>query len=90
MSNLVDLQKSTVKRNNNALKEINIGDFTKPIITSGGFLVLKLNDMKIENVEIDKDLQLNKMIEFERNRQLTRYSTLHYKRIYNNAEINEK
>lgn len=78
------------KEINNALKEINIGDFTKPIITSGGFLVLKLNDMKIENVEIDKDLQLNKMIEFERNRQLTRYSTLHYKRIYNNAEINEK
>ena len=78
------------KEINNALEEINIGDFTKPIITSGGFLVLKLNDMKIENVEIDKDLQLNKMIEFERNRQLTRYSTLHYKRIYNNAEINEK
>ena len=78
------------KEINNALKEINIGDFTKPIITGGGFLVLKLIDMKIENVEIDKDLQLNKMIEFERNRQLTRYSTLHYKRIYNNAEINEK
>ena len=78
------------KEINNALQEINIGDFTKPIITSGGFLVLKLNDMKIENVEIDKDLQLNKMIEFERNRQLTRYSTLHYKRIYNNAEIIEK
>ena len=78
------------KEINNALEEINIGDFTKPIITGGGFLVLKLIDMKIENVEIDKDLQLNKMIEFERNRQLTRYSTLHYKRIYNNAEINEK
>jgi len=78
------------KEINIALKEINVGDFTKPIISSGGFLILKLNDIKIENVEIDKDLQLNKMIEFERNRQLTRYSTLHYKRVYNNAEINEK
>jgi len=78
------------KEINSALKEINVGDFTKPIISSGGFLILKLNDIKIENVEIDKDLQLNKMIEFERNRQLTRYSTLHYKRVYNNAEINEK
>ena len=29
------------------LNEINIGDFTKPIITSGGFLILKLNDIKI-------------------------------------------
>ena len=72
------------------LNEIKIGEFTKPIITSGGFLILKLNDLKTENVEIDKDTQLKKMIEFERERQFTRFSTLYYKRIFNNAEINEK
>ena len=72
------------------LNEINIGDFTKPIVTSGGFLILKLNDMKTENIEIDRDAQLKKMIEFERERQFTRFSTLYYKRIYNNTEINEK
>ena len=72
------------------LKDVNIGDFTKPIITSGGFLILKLNDIKNENIQIDKDEQLKKMIEFERERQLTRFSTLYYKRIYNNAEIDEK
>ena len=72
------------------LNEINIGNFTKPIITSGGVLILKLNDIKAENLEIDKKAQLKKMIEFERERQFTRFSTLFYKRIYNNAEINEK
>jgi len=72
------------------IDNINIGDFTKPIVTSGGFLILKLNDAKIESIKIDKDAQLKKMIEFERERQLTRFSTLFYKRIYNNAEINEK
>ncbi len=72
------------------LNKLNIGDFTKPIITSGGFLILKLNDMKKENIQIDKDVQLKKMIEFERERQLTRFSTLYYKRIYNSADINEK
>ena len=72
------------------LNEITIGNFTQPIITSGGFLILKLNDMKIEKLEIDKDVQLKKMIEFERERQFTRLSTLYYKRIYNNAEIDEK
>ena len=72
------------------LDEITVGNFTKPIITSGGFLILKLNDIKLESVEIDKDTQLKKMIEFERERQLTRFSTLYYKRIYNTAEINEK
>ena len=75
---------------NNELKKISIGDVTEPIITSGGFLILKLSNTKTENIEIDKNLRLKKMIEFERNRQLTRFSTLHYKRIYNNAQIREK
>ena len=72
------------------LNKLSIGDYTNPIITSGGFLILKLNDMKIEKIAVDKDAQLQKMIEFERERQFTRFSTLYYKRIYNNAEINEK
>ena len=72
------------------LDEIQIGNFTKPIITSGGFLILKLNDVKSENIEIDKDAQLKKMVEFERERQLKTFSTLYYKRIYNSTEINEK
>jgi len=78
---------------NEVINEINntkIGDFTKPITTSGGFLILKLNNVKSENIKIDKDAQFKKMINFERERQLTRFSTLYYKRIYNNIEIDEK
>ena len=72
------------------LNNIKIGDITKPIITRGGILILKLIDIKTEKIEIDKSAQLNKIIEFEKERQLTRLSTLYYKRIYNNAEIHEK
>ena len=72
------------------LDKISIGNFTKPIITSGGFLVLKLNDKKTEKIEINKDDQLKKMINFEKERQFTRFSTLYYKRIYNSAVIDEK
>ncbi len=78
---------------NEVINEINntkIGDFTKPITTSGGFLILKLNNVKSENIKIDKDAQFKKMINFERERQLTRFSTLYFKRIYNNIEIDEK
>ena len=74
----------------NELNNINVGDFTKPIVASGGFLILKLLDMKTENIKIDKETQLKRMIEFEKERQFTRFSTLYYKRIFNNAEINEK
>ena len=72
------------------LNELNVGNYTKPIITSGGFLILKLNDIKSEIIEVNKEVQLKKMIKFERERQLTRFSTLYYKRIYNDAEIDEK
>ncbi len=74
----------------NKLNDISVGDFTKPIVTSGGFLILKLKDMKTENIKVDKEIQLKKMIEFEKERQFTRFSTLYYKRIFNNTEINEK
>ena len=72
------------------INKINVGGFTDPIVTSGGFLILQLNDIKVENIKIDKDAQLRKMIEFEKERQFTTFSTLYYKRIYNDAEIEEK
>ena len=53
-------------------------------------MILKVNDIRTESIKIDKDAQLKKMIEFERERQFTRFSTLYYKRFYNSAEINEK
>ena len=72
------------------LNGLSVGNYTKPIVTSGGFLILKLNDIKTESIELNKEVQLQKMIEFERQRQFTRFSTLYYKRIYNDAEIDEK
>ena len=74
----------------NEVNELSVGNYTKPIVTGGGFLILKLNDIKTESIEVVKKVQLKKMIEFERERQFTRFSTLYYKRIYNDAEIDEK
>ena len=73
----------------NHLDNINIGEFTKPITTPGGFIILKIIDKKEELLEIDENEQFKKAVNFEKNRQLTMYSTLHYKRIYNKAVINE-
>ena len=89
--NLGWIYKNQLSKNvRESLNKIQIGGFTEPIVTSGGFLILKLNDLKTEDVKINKDAQLKKMIEFERERQFTRFSTLYYKRVFNNAEINEK
>ena len=40
-------------------------------------------------MEINEEEQFKKALNFEKNRQLTMYSTLHYKRVYNKAVINE-
>ena len=73
----------------NEIDKINVGEFTRPITTPGGFIILKIINKKEELLEIDKDKQFKKAVNFEKNRQLTMYSTLHYKRIYNKAVINE-
>ena len=51
--------------------------------------MLKLNDKKDEILNIDEEEQFKKAINFEKNRQLTIYSTLQYKRVYNKSIINE-
>ena len=71
------------------VKNLNIGQFTDAITVPGGFILIKSNDKKNELLEIDKKEQFEKALDFERNRQLTMYSTLHYKRVYNKAVINE-
>ena len=71
------------------IDDLNIGEFSDPITLPGGFILIKLIDKKNELLEIDKDDQFKKALNFEKNRQLTKYSTLHYKRIYNKAVINE-
>ena len=50
---------------------------------------LKLVDKKNQLLEINEEEEFKKAVNFETNRQLTMYSTLHYKRIYNRAVINE-
>jgi len=71
------------------IEKLEIGQFTDPIPTQGGFMILKVSDKKNEKIKIDRNKQLRNAINYEKNRQLTRYSTLQYKRIYNKAAINE-
>ena len=77
------------KKISNEIDKINIGEFTSPITTPGGFIILKIINKKEELLKINKDKQFREAVNFEKNRQLTMYSTLHYKRIYNKAVINE-
>ena len=73
----------------NELLKINVGEFTKAINIPGGLLIIKIDEKKIKKSEIDFDLELKKMIQFEKNKKLRQFSSIYYKKIKNNTEIHE-
>ena len=73
------------------LKILNPGDLTKPISVPGGFLILKLNDKKITQVEKDFDIkkETEKAIQYQKNKQLAKFSKVYFSRIKKNSFISE-
>ena len=72
----------------NELETIPLKSITKPIRISGGFLILQ----KLEEKEIIKnynpDDELNKLIKFETEQQLSSFSNIHFNKIKNDLRIN--
>ena len=69
------------------VKDLEIGDFSRPIITAGGIIFLKVNDKKKTSAQIDKDKEMKRLITFEKNRILNEYSIIFYKEIENKAYV---
>jgi len=70
--------------------DLKIGDHTKPIKIPGGFLILKINDIRmVENQMIDLDKKVNEVINLERNDQLNNYSNIYFNKVKKEIKINE-
>ena len=83
-------QSQLSKKIYNKIKDLKIDEYSDPILTAGGSLILKINDIKeVVNNEIDKDKELSNMINSERNRQLKEYSIIHYKKIENISYVKQ-
>ena len=72
-----------------AIENLEINEFTKPIIVSGGFLILQINDIKNTRIEIDEDKEFKKLINYEKNNQLNQYSTIYFNKIKKDLVISE-
>ena len=70
-----------------AIKDLEIGEFSKPIITPGGIILLKVNNKKKVSTKIDKKKEMNRLISYERNRMLNEYSIIYYKEVENKAYV---
>ena len=66
-----------------------INEFTNPITVPGGFLILKIDEIKIQKKEKDLETELKKLIDSNRNYQLNQFSKLYFNKIRENIEINE-
>jgi len=71
------------------LKKMNINENTSPFQTGGSFMILKIDDIKFEEKIIDKEAQLQKIIQFETDKQLQRFSKIYYNKLKINTSINE-
>lgn len=73
----------------NEIKKIKIAELTSPITVPGGFLILKIRDIK----EVKREINLEKEIEFiirkKTNNQLSQYSNIYFNKIKKNITINE-
>ena len=72
-----------------AIKNLNINDFTKPINIPGGFLILQINDIKNTKIELDIEKELKKLENYEKNNQLNQYSKIYFNKVKKDLEISE-
>ncbi len=72
-----------------SLINLNKGQISKPIKISDNFIIIKIDDVKFNKKEIDKNKVLNNKINFEKNQQLERFSIAYFNRVKQNITINE-
>ena len=71
------------------IKKLQINAISEPIKIPNGYLMIKLNDKKEFNQNIDIEKELEKLINNETNRQLNNFSIIFYKRLKQNIKVNE-
>ena len=71
------------------VKKINIGSYTKPIVIPGGFLILKIEDIREVDNNSDLNSEINKIIKKKTNEQLNQFSNIYFNKIKKDLVINE-
>ena len=71
------------------IKEIKINNYTNPIVIPGGFLILKIEDIREVDSDFDLDSETNKIIKEKTNEQLNQLSNIYFNKIKKNIIINE-
>ena len=71
------------------ITKISVGNFTDPIVIPGGFLILRVNQIRDTNKEIDLEKEIEQIVNEMKNNQLNQYSNIYYNKIKKDILINE-
>ena len=71
------------------ISELKIGQVSKPIRTSSGFIILKIEDEKLYVSKLNINEKVEEIIKFKTNDQLSQFSKMYFNKIKKNKIINE-
>lgn len=69
------------------IKNLKKGEITIPIKLTSGFLILKVNDIEINEIKVDLEKITDSRINNELNKQLDQFSTLYFNKTKTNTKI---
>ena len=72
------------------IKNKNKNEYSDLIQIGNNYMILLVEETKFTKIEIDKKAELKKMIEFERNKILNKFSKIYFNKTKMNYSINEK
>ena len=74
----------------NEIKITNIGNFTKPIVIPGGFIILYIENIRETKKNINIEKEIKNVIEQKTNDQLNRFSNIYLNKLKKNIQFYEK
>jgi peptidyl-prolyl cis-trans isomerase SurA len=77
------------KKIKNEVKKIKVGNYTNPIVIPGGFLIIKIEDIRELDNSSDLNDEIEKIIKERTNEQLNQFSNIYFNKIKKNMVINE-
>ena len=77
---------NTVRKN---IENKKINQITEPIAVPGGFLILKINNIKIVETKKNLEEELKKTLNQIKNNQLTQFSNIYFNKVKKDVQINE-
>jgi len=71
------------------LSELNVNEITKPLTMPGGFIILKINEIKKKEKKQNIENEVKRIINFKKNDQLKQFSKIYFNKVKKNTKIHE-